>query len=102
MSLHVDEPLMWPRTACSIVNFKEYCVSITQYSSTVCIGIAMVFVFSPYIRKFSSCFLFRLLITLQHKTCQNKQCMKYFTKIPLPLPIGAIFPITVVPIHIKL
>ena len=29
---------------------------ITQYGSTVYIGIAMVFVFSPYIRKFSSYF----------------------------------------------
>ena len=35
-------------------------IIITQYSSTVYIGIAMVFVFSPYIRKFSSCFQFQV------------------------------------------
>ena len=35
-------------------------VHITQYGSTVYIGIAMVFVFSPYIRKFSFYFQFQV------------------------------------------
>ena len=37
--------------------------SITQYGSIVYIGIAMVFVFSPYIRKFSSYCLFQVNLT---------------------------------------
>ena len=48
---------------------------ITYYGSTMYIGIAMVFVFSPYIGIFSSCFQFRLLMTLQHRPCQNKNCV---------------------------
>ena len=36
---------------------------IIQYDSTVVIGIAMVFVFSPYIRKFSSYFQFQVILT---------------------------------------
>ena len=34
---------------------------ITRYGSTLYIGIAMVFVFSPYIRKFSSYFHFQVI-----------------------------------------
>ena len=45
---------------------------ITGYGSTLYIGIAMVFVFSPYIWKFTSCFQFQvLLMILQHRTCQK-------------------------------
>ena len=36
---------------------------ITRYGSTLYIGIAMVFVFSPYIRKFSSYFHFQVILT---------------------------------------
>ena len=36
---------------------------ITRYGSTLYIGIAMVFVFSPYIRKFSSYFHFQVIVT---------------------------------------
>ena len=36
---------------------------ITRYGSTLYIGIAMVFVFSPYIRKFSSFFHFQVILT---------------------------------------
>ena len=35
---------------------------ITRYGSTLYIGIAMVFVFSPYIRKFSSYFHFQVIV----------------------------------------
>ena len=87
----------------------------------------MVFVFPPYIRKFSFYFQFQVNSTSDGYTgiehVKTKLCMKYFTKIPLPLPIRAkhIFPIlsmllllffffslnsrnsiTVVPIDIKL
>ena len=51
--------------------------SITQCGSTVYIRIDMVFVLSPYIEKFSSYFQFQLLISLQHRTCQNK--VNHFT-----------------------
>ena len=44
---------------------------ITQYGSIVYIGIAMVFVFSPYIRKFSSYF----------HTRQNQAYSQIFTLI---------------------
>ena len=44
---------------------------ITQYGSTVYIGIAMVFVFSPYIRKFSSYFQFQTNSTSDDCTAQN-------------------------------
>ena len=37
---------------------------ITRYGSTLYIGIAMVFVFSPYIRKFSSYFHFQVILSL--------------------------------------
>ena len=40
---------------------------ITQYSSTVYIGIGMVFVFSPYISSYTFSFKsIQLLMTLQH------------------------------------
>ena len=38
-------------------------LGITRYGSTLYIGIAMVFVFSPYIRKFSSYFHFQVIVT---------------------------------------
>ena len=55
---------LYPRGYLESKNF----VLVTQYGSTVYIGIAMVFLFSPYIRKFSSYFQFQLLMTLQHRT----------------------------------
>ena len=36
---------------------------ITRYSSTLYIGIAMIIVFPPYIRKFSSYFHFQVILT---------------------------------------
>ena len=44
---------------------------ITGYGSTLYIGIAMVFVFSPYIRKFSSYFQFQVISTFYDFTAQN-------------------------------
>ena len=44
---------------------------ITGYGSTLYIGIAMVFVFSPYIRKFTSCFQFQVNLTFNDLTAQN-------------------------------
>ena len=37
--------------------------NITGYGSTLYIGIAMVFVFSPYIRKLTTCFQFQVNFT---------------------------------------
>ena len=44
---------------------------ITGYGSTLYIGIAMVFVFSPYIWKFTSCFQFQVNLTFNDLTAQN-------------------------------
>ena len=44
---------------------------ITGYGSTLYIGIAMVFVFSPYICKFTSCFQFQVNLTFNDVTAQN-------------------------------
>ena len=44
---------------------------ITGYGSTLYIGIAMVFVFSPYIWKFTSCFQFQVNLTFNDFTVQN-------------------------------
>ena len=44
---------------------------ITGYGSTLYIRIAMVFVFSPYIRKFTSCFQFQVNLTFNDFTAQN-------------------------------
>ena len=46
-------------------------VCITGYGSTLYIGIAMVFVFSPYIWKFTSCFQFQVNLTFNDLTAQN-------------------------------
>ena len=57
-------------------------IIITVYSSTLYIGITMIFVFSPYIWKFS--FYFHSLtfnIFTAHVT--TKLYAKYFTKLPL-------------------
>ena len=45
---------------------------ITGYGSTLYIGIAMVFVFSPYIWKFTSCFQFQVNLTFNDLTAQQK------------------------------
>ena len=44
---------------------------ITGYGSTLYIGIAMVFVFPPYIWKFTSCFQFQVNLTFNDFTAQN-------------------------------
>ena len=44
--------------------------NITGYGSTLYIGIAMVFVFSPYIRKLTSCFQFQVNFTFNDFTAQ--------------------------------
>ena len=44
---------------------------ITGYGSTLYIGIAMVFEFSPYIWKFTSCFQFQVNLTFNDFTAQN-------------------------------
>ena len=46
-------------------------LGITGYGSTLYIGIAMVFVFSPYIWKFTSCFQFQVNLTFNDLTAQN-------------------------------
>ena len=46
-------------------------IYITGYGSTLYIGIAMVFVFSPYIWKFTSCFQFQVNLTFNDFTAQN-------------------------------
>ena len=46
-------------------------IIITGYGSTLYIGIAMVFVFSPYIWKFTSCFQFQVNLTFNDFTIQN-------------------------------
>ena len=45
--------------------------SITGYGSTLYIGIAMVFVFSPYIWKFTSCFQFQVNLTFNDVIAQD-------------------------------
>ena len=52
---------------------------ITQYGSTVYIGIAMVFVFPPYNSVFTFSFKsIQLLMTIQYRTCQNKAVYEIF------------------------
>jgi hypothetical protein len=46
-------------------------IYITGYGSTLYIGIAMVFVFSPYIWKFTSCFQFQVNLTFNDFIAQN-------------------------------
>ena len=50
-------------------SLKEH--HITGYGSTLYIGIAMVFVFPPYIWKFTSCFQFQVNLTFNDFTAQN-------------------------------
>ena len=50
---------------CSTVSY------ITGYGSTLYIGIAMVFVFSPYIWKFTFCFQFQVNLTFNDFIAQN-------------------------------
>ena len=65
-------------TSCGYVynNHPEYTSlllnwsSITGYGSTLYIGIAMVFVFSPYIRKLASCFQFQVNFIFYDFTAQ--------------------------------
>ena len=53
------------------MDFTKFNALVIQYGSTVYIGIAMVFVFSPYIRKFSSYFHFQVNLTFNDFTAQN-------------------------------
>ena len=46
-------------------------IYITGYGSTLYIGIAMVFVLSPYIWKFTFCFQFQVNLTFNDFTAQN-------------------------------
>ena len=59
---------------CSFIHVATvlYIVSqgITGYGSTLYIGIAMVFVFSPYILKYSSYFQFQVSLTFNEFTAQ--------------------------------
>ena len=54
-----------------IYTAHKNCIYITGYGSTLYIGIAMVFVFSPYIWKFTSCFQFQVNLTFNDFTAQN-------------------------------
>ena len=58
-------------------------LGITGYGSTLYIGIAMVFVFSPYIWKFTSCFQFQVNLTFTDLTAQN---MSKVICVPNKLP----------------
>ena len=64
--------------------WKSRC--ITGYDSTLYIGIAMVFVISPYIRKFTFCFKFQVNLTFNDFTAQTMSkvvCVAiYFIKLP--------------------
>ena len=64
------------RTVCPM-QFRMKSI-ITGYGSTLYIGIAMVFVFSPYIWKFSSYFQFQVILTFNDFTAQHmskQSCM---------------------------
>ena len=52
---------------------------ITRYGSSLYIGIVMGFVFSPYIRKFTSHFQFQVNLTFNDFTAQN---MSYVISVP--------------------
>ena len=58
------------RPKASLLKSVMYII-ITGYGSTLYIGIAMVFVFSPYIWKFTSCFQFQVNLTFNDLTAQN-------------------------------
>ena len=56
----------------TFINITKYRLTlITGYGGTLYIGIAMVFVFSQYIRKFSSYFQFQVISTFYDFTAQN-------------------------------
>ena len=46
---------------------------VTGYGSTLYIGIAMVFVFPPYIRKFTSFFQFQVVLTFNDVTAKKRK-----------------------------
>ena len=68
MPCAVDVKKNYPNTNVSVhvvllcLSYIKY-MYITRYGSTLYIGIGMVFVFSPYIRKFSSYFHFQVILT---------------------------------------
>ena len=62
---------------------------ITGYGSTLYIGIAMVFVFSPYIWKFTSCFQFQVNLTFNDLTAQNMSKVICVPNISLNYPFLA-------------
>ena len=53
------------------LNNKTHGIFITGYGSTLYIGIAMVFVFSPYIWKFTFCFRFQVNLTFNDFIAQT-------------------------------
>ena len=94
---------------------------ITGYGSTLYYRIAMVFVFSPYIWKFTSCFQFQVNLTFNDFTAQNMSKVICVPNISLNYHFLAkllkkLFwafcpwcsflllrnPITIVPLHTKL
>ena len=80
---------LWAWCSRSIMNLCMYRY-ITQYGSTVYIGIAMVFVFPPYIRKFSSCFQFQVKLTFNDLRVQKtKLCIEHFMKLSLSVQVTA-------------
>ena len=75
---------------------------ITGYGSTLYIGIAMVFVFSPYIWKFTSCFQFQVNLTFNDLTAQNLSkviCVPNITGYGSTLYIGIAMVFCIPPIH---
>ena len=62
---------------------------ITGYGSTLYIGIAMVFVFSPYIWKFTSCFQFQVNLTFNDLTAQNMSKVICVPNVSLNYPFLA-------------
>ena len=71
------------------VTSKKTLTFITGYGSTLYIGIAMVFVFSPYIWKFTSCFQFQVNLTFNDFTAQNMSKVICVPNVSLNYPFLA-------------
>ena len=68
----------------SSLEISDMLAGITGYGSTLYIlGIAMVFVFSPYIWKFTSCFQFQVNLTFNDLTAQNMSKVIWVPNISL-------------------
>ena len=81
----IEPQLLWPYCNCS----QKAVFIITAYGSTLYIGIAMVFVFSPYIWKFTSCFQFQVNLTFNDLTAQNMSKVICVPNISLNYPFLA-------------